>query len=126
MAAKLFRLTPHKIAIQLHLVAESCTIHSPRSRRPVRKLFDTPLYIFTNLGDGFSRNLPFVSSLLLFGILHKSMDFQKFRNHFCQGQNTLCFKSISFHAVFISYIYYVLNSLYLGLFHVSLYTSQHA
>jgi hypothetical protein len=37
MAAKLTRLT-HKIAIQLHLVAERCTICSSRSRRPVRKL----------------------------------------------------------------------------------------
>jgi hypothetical protein len=40
MAANLTRLT-HKIAIQLHLVAESCTICSSRSRRPVRKLLDT-------------------------------------------------------------------------------------
>jgi hypothetical protein len=38
MAAKLTTLT-HKIAIQLCLVAESCTICSSRSRRPVRKLF---------------------------------------------------------------------------------------
>jgi hypothetical protein len=44
MAAKLTRLT-HKIAIQLHLVAESCTIYSSRSRRPVRKLLDTPSYV---------------------------------------------------------------------------------
>jgi hypothetical protein len=44
MAAKLTRLT-HKIAIQQHLVAESCTICSSRSRRPVRKLLDTPQYI---------------------------------------------------------------------------------
>jgi hypothetical protein len=36
MAAKLTRLT-QKIAIQLHLVAESSTIFSSRSRRPVRK-----------------------------------------------------------------------------------------
>jgi hypothetical protein len=43
MAAKLTRLT-HKIAIQLHLVAESCTICSSRSRGPVRKLLDTPSY----------------------------------------------------------------------------------
>jgi hypothetical protein len=43
MAAKLTRLT-HKIAIKLHLVAESCTICSSRSRRPVRKLLDTPAY----------------------------------------------------------------------------------
>jgi homospermidine synthase len=41
MAAKLTRLT-HKIAIQLYLVAESRTICSSRSRRPVRKLLDTP------------------------------------------------------------------------------------
>jgi hypothetical protein len=44
MAAKLTRLT-HKIAIQLYLVAESCTIRSSRSRRPVRKLLDA-LVIF--------------------------------------------------------------------------------
>jgi hypothetical protein len=43
MAAKLTRLT-HKIAIQLHLVAESCTICSSRSRWPVWKLFDIPSY----------------------------------------------------------------------------------
>jgi hypothetical protein len=43
MVAELTRLT-HKIAIQLHLVAESCTICSLRSRRPVRKLLDTPSY----------------------------------------------------------------------------------
>jgi hypothetical protein len=43
MAAKLNTLT-HKIAIQLHPVAESCTIWSSRSRRPVRKLLDTPSY----------------------------------------------------------------------------------
>jgi hypothetical protein len=41
MVAELTRLT-HKIAIQLHLVAESCTICGPGSRRPVRKLLDTP------------------------------------------------------------------------------------
>jgi hypothetical protein len=43
MAAKLTRLT-HKIAIQLHLVSDSCTICSSRSRRPVRKLLDTASY----------------------------------------------------------------------------------
>jgi len=41
MAAKLTRLT-HKLAIKLHLVADSCTIS--HSRRPVRKLSDTPLH----------------------------------------------------------------------------------
>jgi hypothetical protein len=40
MAAKLTRLTL-KLLIQLHLVAESCTIYSSRSRRPVRKLLNT-------------------------------------------------------------------------------------
>jgi len=44
MGAKLNRFI-HKIAIQLHLVAESCTICSSRSRRPVRKLLDTLSYI---------------------------------------------------------------------------------
>jgi hypothetical protein len=43
MTAKLTRLT-HKIAIQLHLVAESCTIFSSVFRQPVRKLLDTPSY----------------------------------------------------------------------------------
>jgi hypothetical protein len=44
MAAKFARLTL-KIAIKLHLVAESCTICSSRSRRPVRKLLDTLSYV---------------------------------------------------------------------------------
>jgi len=43
MTAKLTTLI-HKIAIQLHLVAESCAICSSSSGRPVRKLLDTPLY----------------------------------------------------------------------------------
>jgi hypothetical protein len=41
MATKLTGLT-HKIAIQLHLVSDSCTIRSSFSRCPVRKLLDTP------------------------------------------------------------------------------------
>jgi hypothetical protein len=48
MAAKLTRLT-RKVAIQLHLVAESCTICSSRSRRPVRKLMNTPSYMALTL-----------------------------------------------------------------------------
>jgi hypothetical protein len=40
MASKLTALT-HKIAIQPHLVAESCTICSSGSRRPVRKLLSS-------------------------------------------------------------------------------------
>jgi hypothetical protein len=53
MAAKLTRLT-NKIAIQLHLVAESCTIFSSRSRQPVRKLLDT-LSCLTRQYDGIFR-----------------------------------------------------------------------
>jgi len=45
MAAKLTRLI-HKTAIQLHLAAESCTICSSHSTRPVWKLLDTPSYVF--------------------------------------------------------------------------------
>jgi hypothetical protein len=44
MTSKLTRLT-QIIAMQLHLVAESCTIFSSPSRRPVRKPLDTPSYI---------------------------------------------------------------------------------
>jgi hypothetical protein len=48
MASKLTRLT-HKIAIQLHLMAEIRTICSSRARRPVRKLMDTPSYVCVRL-----------------------------------------------------------------------------
>jgi len=41
--AKLTTLT-HKIVIQQHLVAESCTICSSCSRQPTWKLLDTPSY----------------------------------------------------------------------------------
>jgi hypothetical protein len=43
MVAKLTSLT-HRIVMQLHLVAESCTICSSSSRQHVQKLLDTPLY----------------------------------------------------------------------------------
>jgi hypothetical protein len=60
MAAKLARLT-HKIPIPLHLVAENYTICSSRSRRPFRKLLDTPSYFVTATDistdlDGFHLN----------------------------------------------------------------------
>jgi len=45
MAAKLTRLS-HKVAIQLHLVAESCTICSTCPMWPVWELSDTPLWSF--------------------------------------------------------------------------------
>jgi len=44
MAAKFTRLT-HKIAIQLHLAAESFNICGSRSRRPFRKLSNTPSHV---------------------------------------------------------------------------------
>jgi hypothetical protein len=43
MTAKLTTLT-QKIALQLHLLAESYTICSSRFRWPVRKFLDTPSY----------------------------------------------------------------------------------
>jgi hypothetical protein len=55
MVAKLTRLT-HKIAIQLHPVAESCTICSSRSRRPVLKLLDTTSYCRTAVA-GTGKNI---------------------------------------------------------------------
>jgi len=58
MAAELTRLT-HKIAIQLHLVAESCTIRSSHSRRLVRKLLNTPSCTFVSPGT----TLPFLCVL---------------------------------------------------------------
>jgi hypothetical protein len=42
MAAKLTKMT-HKIEIKLYLVSESRTTYISRSRRPVRKLLDTPV-----------------------------------------------------------------------------------
>jgi hypothetical protein len=56
MAAKLTRLT-HKIAIQLHLLAESCIICSSRSRRSVRKLLDTPSYTEIRLKSILEKHL---------------------------------------------------------------------
>jgi len=47
--AKLTSLT-EKIAVQLHLVTESCTICSSCSMRPVQKRLETPSYTyFTNM-----------------------------------------------------------------------------
>jgi len=46
MAAKLTRLACI-LVIQLHLMAEGCTICSSCSRWPVRKLLDTPSYYST-------------------------------------------------------------------------------
>jgi len=44
MAAELTRLI-HKIAKQLHLLAESCIVCGSRYRRPVLKLLDIPSYV---------------------------------------------------------------------------------
>jgi hypothetical protein len=53
VASKL-TIPTNKIAIQLHLVAENCSICSSRSRRPVRKLLDTPSYVRC---DRFPQNM---------------------------------------------------------------------
>jgi len=53
MAAKLTRVT-HNIAIQLHLVVESCTICSSHSRRPIWKHLDTPSYLQSSSTDSLS------------------------------------------------------------------------
>jgi hypothetical protein len=65
MAAKLTRLT-HKVVIQLHLVAESYTSCSSRSRQPVQKLSDTPSYIITTT----TFTIPPINSIIKF----KKMD----------------------------------------------------
>jgi len=62
MVAKLTRLS-HKIAMKLRLMAESYTICSSRSRRPVRKLLGTPSkglrkYRFLLLKDPFAVQSP--------------------------------------------------------------------
>jgi len=49
MTAKLTRLT-HKIAIQLHLAAEICTIYNFHSRQPVRKLWGFQVNLLACLG----------------------------------------------------------------------------
>jgi len=48
MAAKLTRMT-HKIVIQLHLVADSCTICCSCSRWPVQILLDMHFYAYRSL-----------------------------------------------------------------------------
>jgi hypothetical protein len=58
MAAKRTRLT-HKIAIQLHLVAENCTICNSRSRRPIWKLLDRLVDWFRKKSDKIVTKLRF-------------------------------------------------------------------
>jgi hypothetical protein len=55
MATKLTKMT-HKIAIQLHLVAESWDICISRCRRPVRKLLDTPLDVRCEIEESERQN----------------------------------------------------------------------
>jgi hypothetical protein len=67
MAAKLARLT-HKIAIQPHLVVESCTICSSCSRLSVRKLLDTPSYSVIN-ASRFNARYQNCHSRLVYNVL---------------------------------------------------------
>jgi hypothetical protein len=64
MAAKLTRLT-YKIAIQLYLVAESCTICSSRSRWPVRKLLRMRVtsHVHLRLIDFITRSISICSKV---------------------------------------------------------------
>jgi len=71
MAAKLTRLT-HKIAIiQLHLVAESCTICSSRSRHSVRKLLDTRSYYCSLLKSDSELRSALVSTVTSYSDGHR-------------------------------------------------------
>jgi hypothetical protein len=53
----------------MHLVAECYIICSPRSRRPVRKLLDTPSYIYVYILQGFFVVCLFFNILLLLILL---------------------------------------------------------
>jgi hypothetical protein len=64
MVAKLNRLT-HKIAIQMHLVAERYTICSSGSSQPVWKLLDTPSYDHIHKNCFWSLH-PFAQQICLF------------------------------------------------------------
>jgi hypothetical protein len=89
MVAKVTRLT-HKIAIQLQLVAESCTICNSHSKRPVREFLDTPSYylpihakvrvvtsfMFSNQNILFTTHAPsshhsYLSTLTIYGEAYK-------------------------------------------------------
>jgi hypothetical protein len=86
MAAKLNKLT-HKIAIQLHLVAESCIICSSCSRRTVRELLDTPSYLPVSqvwlLPSGFRRKTLCWNTASIV-CLRPSVLLQKFERRFCR------------------------------------------
>jgi hypothetical protein len=101
MAAKLTRLT-HKIAIQLHLVVESCTICSSRSRRPIRKLFDTPLYMkymirkrFLISKDGYMLSTHLILYIFLLQIALRRLAKVGYEGHVDHKQNHIC-KSLNF------------------------------
>jgi hypothetical protein len=68
MVAKLTRLT-HKVAIQLHVVAESCTTYSSSSMWSVRKLLDTSSYL-SMLRCVPSRNEKSSSLLLVLSVMY--------------------------------------------------------
>jgi hypothetical protein len=101
MAAKLTMLT-HKIAIQLHLVVESCNICSSRCRRPVRILLDTPscvsnndvpsiLETKTNTTQLLRRHFPTVASLKLPNFSFKALH-SVLRLYYCDMETWSCIK----------------------------------
>jgi hypothetical protein len=85
MAAKLTRLT-HKIAIQLHLVAESCSICSSRSRRPVRKLLYTPSYNAVTVPVAAQPN----ACMVLKGLNTRTVGPNVARMHLCLHFDVFC------------------------------------
>jgi len=118
MAAKLTRLA-HKIAIQLHLVAESCTICSSRSRRKVRKLLDIPSYFETLVSYHITtwRHNPYIAVCFSNSCTDNSCKGKLiFRNYFtCMLLLNLC----SFHNVHniflfifcVTFLIFLLNSM---------------
>jgi len=85
MAAEFARL-PHEIAMQLHLVEESCTICSSRSSWPVRKLLDTPSYVSLKL-----QNVQCYHHLLyILYSLFVTYDIRGFRIVDCAFRRPLC------------------------------------
>jgi hypothetical protein len=79
IATKLTKLT-HKIAIQLHLLAKSCTIHSSRSRRPVRKLLDTHLFAYGRIDMTSQLHFRFllIFSVIIIGLVITNANYGKF------------------------------------------------
>jgi CDP-diacylglycerol pyrophosphatase len=117
MAAKLARLT-HKIAIQLHLVAESCIVFSSCSRWSVRKVLDTPscsMFIYIKYLPSKINGLDHKVKAINF--THKAL---KFRNCFSADTAQVCQKRIRKCCQLFLHCLYVDNLVICSLHHVRL------